>query len=132
MCEYVIKKGCCQEIELFKSWACALIDYEVVVHLDLDALVMQSMDELFDAMVDWPDYKKSKDNSMSLMFNAKLPKKIDACFTRDYDLLNSPKKNAGTQRGFFVTRPSDDAFEEHRQVFLEGNFVAFGGWGGFG
>jgi len=124
----IVKSGCCQEKELIKLWAYTLVDYEVVVHLDLDALVVQPMDELFDTIIDGPN----KDNTIPVMFNASLPKKVDAYFTRDYNLIKSVRKHVGVQGGFFAIRPSLDAFEQFKEVVLEGNYVAGGGWGGLG
>jgi len=124
----IVKTGCCQEKELIKLWAYTLLDYPVVVHLDLDTLVLQPMDELFDAMIDGPH----DEENIPIMFNAKFPKKVDAFFTRDYNLLYSVRKHVGVQGGFFVVRPSQEAFKTYQQTIIEGNYKHGGGWGGLG
>ena len=39
--------GCCGANELIKLYAFTLTEYHRVVHLDIDMLVLQQMDELF-------------------------------------------------------------------------------------
>jgi hypothetical protein len=79
--ENIEKNGCCGEKELVKLEAYTLTDHPVVVHLDLDVVVLKPMDALFDWMLDdgshdtsdvpimWPEIEK--------------PKKVNAFFTRD-------------------------------------------------
>ena len=42
--------GCCDEKEYLKLYSYLLSDYPVVVHLDLDTIVLRPMDDLFDIM----------------------------------------------------------------------------------
>ena len=44
---HIKNNGCCGERELLKLWAYSLVEYHRVVHLDMDSMVLQSMDELF-------------------------------------------------------------------------------------
>ena len=46
--------GCCGEKELIKLEAYTLVDYPIVVHLDLDVLVLKPLDSLFDLMLGRP------------------------------------------------------------------------------
>ena len=133
--EKVTRSGCCGEKELIKLWAYTLVNHPIVVHLDLDTIVLQPLDELFDAMLESSienatDEARSK---LAIMNGTSLPplhQSIQAFFTRDYLMVDEGKKHVGVQGGFVVIRPNVTAFEEFRQIILEGNFVAGGGWDG--
>jgi hypothetical protein len=107
-----------------------LIDYPIVVHLDLDSLILRPLDDLFDAMLDG----NSENGKIPVMFDENLPDKnpIDAFFTRDYNMVNPGHKHVGVQGGFLVLRPSMEAFHNYVDVVLEGNFKQGNGWGGKG
>jgi len=47
--------GCCGACELLKFRMFELTQHALVVHVDLDSLLLQPLDELFDAMVLPPD-----------------------------------------------------------------------------
>jgi len=129
--EHIVKSGCCQEKELIKLWAYTIIDHPIVVHLDIDTLILQPFDELYDAMLYGPT--TSNMEKIKLMFsNLPIPKKINAYFTRDYNLIRPGKDHIGMQGGFFIIRPNMTIFEEYQSIILEGNFKAFVGWGGLG
>ena len=49
--EHIEKNGCCGEKELVKLEAYTLTDHPVVVHLDLDVIVLKPFDALFDWML---------------------------------------------------------------------------------
>lgn len=146
--------GCCGEKEFLKLYSYTLTDHQVVVHLDLDSLIMQPLDDLFDAMLEERDeddtgggggtgvggdteakngteaggYTGVEGSKLPVMFGKMIPKKIDAYFTRDYNMVNPGKKDVGIQGGFIVVRPNRTHFEEYRQVILEGNFIQYHGW----
>lgn len=130
--ETIVKRGCCQEKELIKLWAYTIIDYPIVVHLDIDTMILQPMDELHDVMIYGPT--TSNMNKIRLMFSdLTIPKQIDAYFTRDYNMIKPGKKHWGVQGGFFVIRPNMTVFEEYQSVVLEGHFRGNGGgWGNTG
>ena len=48
----VVVNGCCGEKEYIKLHAYTLVDHPIVVHLDLDTIILRPMDDLFDAMLD--------------------------------------------------------------------------------
>uniref|UniRef100_A0A7S1ZB82 Glycosyltransferase family 8 protein n=1 Tax=Ditylum brightwellii TaxID=49249 RepID=A0A7S1ZB82_9STRA len=127
--ERLPKSGCCGEKEFIKLYAYTLLDYPVVVHLDLDTLILRPLDDLFDVMIDDSDASSLARNKIPVMHDAEIPKKVDAMFTRDYNSINAGDKHAGVQGGFLVIRPSQEAFDEYVQIILEGNFNG-GGWGG--
>lgn len=140
--EHIVKSGCCGEKEYLKLYAYTLLEYPIVVHLDLDSLVLRPLDDLFDAMLlsspPTTDNKHGKDNDagsrIPVMFDEPLPvdHPIDAFFTRDYNMVNPGHKHVGVQGGFLVLRPSIKAFNEYVDVVLEGNFKQGNGWGGKG
>jgi len=80
------KNGCCGEKELVKLEAYTLVEHPVVVHLDLDVLVLKPLDALFDWMlVDPEELKSDYDTSnVPIMWpEAEKPRKVNAFFTRD-------------------------------------------------
>ena len=81
------RNGCCGEKELVKLEAYTLVQHPVVVHLDLDVVLLKPMDELFDWMlVDPHDLKgKTYDTSpLPIMWTEdEVPAVPNAFFTRD-------------------------------------------------
>lgn len=75
--------GCCGEKELIKLEAYTLTQHPAVVHLDLDTLILQPLDGLFDWMLAG-DKARSFDSGVSVQFpEDEIPEKINAFFTRD-------------------------------------------------
>lgn len=134
--EHIVKSGCCGEKEYLKLYAYTLLDYPIVVHLDLDSLVLKPLDDLFDVMLESDD-GLTDDGTVArsripVMFDEPIPKQVDAFFTRDYNMINPGHKHVGVQGGFLVVRPSLAAFEEYVSIVLEGNFKQGNGWGAKG
>jgi len=132
--EHIDGASCCGRKEFIKLYAYTLVDHPVAVILDLDSLVLKPLDDLFDAMI-LEDYDvvgsslipihDKKNNAMNL------PKKIDAFYTRDYNMVNAGgEKYAGVQGGFLMARPSEAIFEEYIDIVLEGDYREGQGWGG--
>ena len=128
--ERVVKTGCCGEKEFLKLHAYTLVNYEIVVHLDLDSLILQPLDDLFNSMLLEGDEKKENDSKLPVMFNDKVPQNIEAYFTRDYNMANLGKQYINVQGGFLVVRPNLEYFEEYKRTILEGDFQQGRGWGG--
>ena len=126
----VVTNGCCGEREYVKLHAYTLLDHPVVVLLDLDTIVLRPMDGLFDVMLD-DDH--SDKNKLPVMFGKPLPPRVDAFFTRDYNMVKpGKKKHVGVQGGFLVLRPSMEVYQNYEDIIREGNFVEGKGWGGLG
>ena len=125
---HVHKIGCCGAKEYLKlySYHQMMMEYPVVVHFDMDCILLRPLDDLFDVMIEGPQSAAAK--NLPVMFGNPLPEKIDAFFTRDYNMIKPGKKYPGFQGGFLVVRPSQEAFEEYRELILEGNFVGGAGW----
>lgn len=136
-----MKSGCCGEKEFLKLYSYTLLDYPIVIHLDLDSIILKPLDDLFDVMMDSSmgvngvgagGGAAAARSRIPVNFNEALPKQVDAYFTRDYNMVNPGHKHVGVQGGFLVVRPSMAAFEEYVSIVLEGNFKQGNGWGGEG
>ena len=126
-------RGCCQEKELLKLYAYTLSE-PVSVHLDVDFLILKPLDKLFDAIIGGVSSSSLDSQEIEYGGNGEsvtTPRKVDAFFTRDYNLSNRGKK-AGMQGGFLIVRPSLDVYEEYRQIILEGDHRKGSGWSGLG
>ena len=140
--ENIDKASCCGEKEFVKLYAYTLVDHPVAVVLDLDSLVLQPLDAFFDAILQGEELTKetydklpihdygpnsNKNNNTTPI----LPQKIDAFYTKDYNMINAfNHENAGVQGGFLMVRPSEAVFDEYIDLVLEGNYVEGRGWGG--
>jgi hypothetical protein len=138
--EKVADNGCCGDKEFVKLYAYTLIQHPVVVHLDLDTLVLKPMDKLFDVMIHGPPKDGSNggvdvafdDPLMSTTVASTNDNTIDAFFTRDYNMAHAGMKHVGVQGGFLVLRPSIDAYNEFVSIIRKGDFQESRGWGGLG
>jgi len=126
--EHVVKSGCCGDKEFLKLYAYTLVDYPIVVHLDLDSLILQPFDDLFDAMLDGGS--SASGSALPIMHNNVVPESIEAFYTKDYNMINPGHQHPGVQGGFLVIKPNMNHFEEYKKVILEGNFRQGGGWAG--
>lgn len=126
----VVQSGCCGEKEYLKLYAYTLMDYEVVVHLDLDSLIVQPLDDLFDSMRLDGVAKAESDSRITVMYNDPIPEKVEAFFTRDYNMANIGKKHVNIQGGFLVVKPNLEYFEEYKRVIIKGDFKSGAGWEG--
>jgi len=100
--EKMRNSGCCGADEFLKLWAYTLTEYERVVHLDMDSIVFENMDELYRM-----DY--------------------ELIHTHDYNMGTKPVPPV--QGGFLVIRPSMDTFKEFQGIIRKGDYGA-AGWGG--
>lgn len=147
--EHIVKSGCCGEKEYLKLYSYLQFDYPIVIHLDLDSLILKPMDDLFDVMLadkllidvgnnneggggGEEESIESARGRISVMHDNPLPESgsIDAYFTRDYNMINPGKKHVGVQGGFIIVRPNQAAFDEYIRIVLSGNFRKGSGWGG--
>ena len=147
---------CCGPKEFIKLRAYQLIEYPVVVMLDMDAILLRPLDVLFDAMIysgagaktmeegDIMTSRRGEAARESLVeegllaptrYSAndkfareQLPRQINAFYTRDWGSA-TPKgaKWVGLQGGFLVLRPSLQAYQSLVDILQDGNFVE--GWG---
>jgi len=128
--EHVYKTGCCGEKEFLKLYSWTLVDFPIVVHLDLDSLILQPFDDLYDSMLLDGDAKALSERKLPVMHDKPVPDKIEAFFTRDYNMANLGKEYVNVQGGFLVVRPNLQYFEEFKEAIYEGDFVPSAGWKG--
>jgi len=123
------QNGCCGEKELVKLEAYTLTQHPIVVHMDLDTLVMKPLDNLFDWMLSKTDDGTSE---VPVMWTDEpKPKRVNAMFTRDYNMGGKKKKqNRSVQGGFLVLRPDQNVYNEFVEIIRKGDFREGGGWGG--
>jgi hypothetical protein len=82
--ERIHKNGCCGERELVKLEAYTLTDHPVVVHMDLDTVVLKPLDELFDWMMAEPNDTPYDASDVALQWpNMEHPQRVNVFFTRD-------------------------------------------------
>ena len=76
---------CCGFKEYLKLYSYLESSYPVVVHLDLDCLLLKPLDDLFDLMLD-PSFDRAKIDAMWLE-PGDFPEQVDFLFTRDYNMV---------------------------------------------
>ena len=84
--EKIEKNGCCGEKELVKLEAYTLIQHPIVVHLDLDVLILKPMDALFDWMLVDPQQQLVNYDTTGIPImwpKMEVPPTPNAFFTRD-------------------------------------------------
>ena len=121
--------SCCGEKELIKLEAYTFTDHPIVVHMDLDTLVLKPMDSIFDLMLG-----KSSDatsTTVDRMWKEEtIPETINAFFTRDYNMVPPRTKYKPVQGGFLVLRPDMAVYQEFVEIIKTGDFREHSGWGG--
>ncbi|KAL7580079.1 hypothetical protein ACA910_005064 [Epithemia clementina (nom. ined.)] len=120
--------GCCKEKEFLKLYSLTLEHHAIVVHLDLDTLLLKPLDPLFDAMM-LPDNETKQLGSYAMWSGDNVvSRRIESFFTRDYPMGQPhwPTKHFGVQGGFWIVRPNRKLYDELRYLILEGNFSS--GW----
>lgn len=130
--EFIHEASCCQEKEFLKLYSYTLTKHSVVVHLDLDCLILKPMDDLFDSMIEGPE-SEARGRLARQWNDQPLPTNIEAFFTRDYNLVNPGVRQPhqiGIQGGFLVVKPNMELFEEYRTIIIDGNYTRSLGWGG--
>ena len=131
--------SCCGAKEFLKLYAYTFVDHPIAVVLDLDSLVLKSMDVMFDVMMTMMEQQQQQQQKLMM---DRLPihvnsngggqnGRIDAFYTKDYNMINpGGEKYAGVQGGFLILRPDEDVFAEYISLVLQGNYIEGKGWGG--
>jgi len=130
-------KGCCGAYEFLKLEAYTFEnDYDVVIHMDTDLLILKPMDDIIDTLVtgsvptnlhtfNQQSIEKSSENGSH-------PDNINFVYTRDYiqmsKLTTDPTKYA-VQGGFFAIRPNQMVYREMMKTIYKGEFPPKAGWG---
>lgn len=137
---HVEGENCCGSKEFIKLYSYTLTNHPIVVHWDLDVVVLRPLDDLFDAMLFPATSTKGRESRKRLAiqkpYYQKLPKRIDAFFTRDITSARPWEKVTAVQGGFLVARPSLENFRIYQQFILQANYTPGrgpgSGWGGLG
>ena len=132
---------CCGHDEFIKLYAYKLVDYPIVVHMDMDFVIHKPLDDLFDVLLD--NTNQAARQRIELEFpergwpsNIQDEKhQVQAMFTRDWPQV-IPGRKAAYQAGFMAIKPSPAIFDEIVHVIKTSNFTdGYGrdnGWGGLG
>jgi len=129
-------KGCCgRGKEFIKLKTLTLTRHPVAVHLDVDTLVLQPLDVLFDALIMASGHDTVAEYNTSLFpyvqqhipLEQQQPQRssrvvthqedegpVQTLFTRDYPLAppHVPPHKVGMQAGFWVVRPNATAYHD--------------------
>lgn len=119
------KGGCCFEKEYINLYSWLLLDYQVVIHLYLNTLVLKPMDDLFDLMTD-PNYDRKNFQNAAMWTNMGDydGDVVDFLFTRDYYMVHPPyhqPHQIGVQGGFLAVRPNADTFAKLVETIVTGS-----------
>lgn len=146
----LLNQGCCGEKELLKFYSLQLTEHPIVVHMDLDSILLQPLDHLFDLMLAPTTASTPSERPKILEHNRQHllgsnesqiiqdlygndpPKEITSMFTRDYAMVTPGirPERVGMQGGFWVVKPNPTVFEEFMTTIKASNFVDGCGWGG--
>jgi hypothetical protein len=136
--ERIVNNGCCGARELIKLEVFRLSKHPIVIHMDLDTIVLKPMDPAIDLMLN-PDQgiqDSQKGRHFIMWPKQPIPPQIDLMFTKDYNLVGPWRKDKPYQGGFFMIKPSLKVYHEFLQIVLEGDYrnnsrLRGGtGWGG--
>ena len=159
--ERIVKNGCCGEKELIKLEAFTLTQYPLVVMLDIDTLILQPLDGLFQFLLPGShtkDDRSTTTTTTSLMDDDLLyyPNKpassgrnanvttipsssssssstIDFLYTTDYGMVRPYQYIKPVQGGFVILRPNQTVYHDFVRIVQEGDFQFEGdGEGGWG
>jgi hypothetical protein len=115
--------------ELIKLEAFKLVEHPVVIHIDLDVLILKPMDDVIDFMLN-PKTQHNNLDKLPLMWHDKLiPDDIRLLFTKDYNMVGPRRPDKPYQGGFFIIKPSLEVYKEFVEIVKEGDFHVGGGWG---
>jgi len=130
---HVEQENCCGSKEFIKLYAYTLTEHPLVVHWDLDVVVLKPMDDLFDAMLlpEGAPRQQRKDLLERLHLqrpSVQIPnvlsrRQIDAAFTRDVTSAAPWERVQAVQGGFVVVKPNREHFERFCQFILDGDYV---------
>jgi hypothetical protein len=135
--DHIHANGCCGERELIKLEAWRLTQHALVVLLDLDCLILQPLDALFDFMLhgqiptspsdelQWPELYNASTVSASSSSH-----QISLLYTLDYNMVGPHRKIKPIQGGFVVLRPSETTYQNLVDIVRVGDYRENGGWGG--
>jgi len=137
---YLHTNGCCGAHEFIKLYAYTLTKYPLVIHLDLDTMLLQPLDDLIDSFILEGEANRNVARSkLQIMRPTQTGGKtntIQAMFTRDYQQVfmalraSTNYKHIPIQGGFFAVVPNQTVFDILIDMVHTANYTITGGWGG--
>lgn len=144
----IAKSSRAGEKDLIRLHAYNLVEYPVVVLLDMRSLLFKPLDEVLDIMIYGVSQQptiweiKSQEGSIGNLLASseykdkplsELPlSQVNAFYTSDYSSVSPDRWQFGIHPGLVILRPSLDAYNELENILREGNYEYFSGWAGKG
>lgn len=127
------KEWCCGHDEFIKLHAYRMTEHPVVVHLDVDFIFHQHMDDLFDVLIYNDEAAKAR---VEREFpQDPWPERVEAFLTRDWPQV-MPGRIPMFQAGFLVLKPNNSVYEDIIRTIKTSNYTEGfnrdNGWGGKG
>lgn len=132
------KEWCCGHEEFIKLYAYNTLPEPIVVHVDIDFIFKEPMDNIFDALL------YDKESSIGKLARRNIererardpwPDQPQAFMTRDWPQVY-PGRIPGYQAGFIALRPNPQVFDDIVEIIKEGNYSEGNhrenGWGNKG
>jgi hypothetical protein len=136
--QHIQKWGCCGEKELIKFEAFTLVEYPIVVLLDVDTLILKPLDRLFDFLLNTSQLPEPEDlmyvdkpAAVGRNTNVTIPSHLDMLFTVDYATVDADRDIKPVQGGFNILRPNVTVRNEIVKIVRSGDYrFNDTGWGG--
>ena len=121
--DQMMESGCCGEKEFLKLYAYTLHEYPVVLHMDMDMVVLRPYDHIIDAFLAPDDTPKIVPDAMWPEDRGRTDR-VGIAFTHDYSTAPAGKRQYeyNIQGGFLIVRPNQTTFDELKAIVLKGNF----------
>jgi len=133
-----------KERNLIRLQAFGLVEFDVVVLMDLRTLIVEKLDDLIDIVAFSNDESKGTDRLEGILQRVELvdasrsnqdqvlQQPISAIYTRDYSSVTPEKRNVGISPNLVVLKPSQTIYNEFMNILKEGDYRRDSGWGGSG
>jgi hypothetical protein len=120
-------EGCCGETELLKFEAFKMTQHDAVILIDMDAMVLKSLDEAIDLLLD----RKVPANAAAHIMHPDrpIPDDLWILYTPDYDVVWPDVKLKPAQGGFVILKPNVTIYNEIMDIVREGQWSRKLGWG---
>lgn len=101
---------------------------DAVVLLDVDTMVLQSLDEAIDLLLDRTVPEDAPSHIMDYP-DRPIPDDVWLLYTADYAMVDPDQQLKPVQGGFAIFKPNGTIYEEMKEIVLEGKFEQYYGWG---
>lgn len=130
-------ENCCGAHEFLKLYAYTLTEHPVVVHWDVDVLILKPLDVLYDVLL----YDVGTDRGIAARKKLKtvrnqntiMSSNFTAAFTRDVTSSTPWNPILAMQGGLLAILPDNSVFDEYLSIIKHGNYTPGKlGWSGLG